>query len=248
MENKQVIKNMEYWKKKNNIPGIEALHMAGLTDGRAGSSAFQMAEPGSSPNKGLGGFLKKLNPINHMKKIGGIGKSLIKGDFKGAVGQMNPFGGGGGNDLLSKVQGGGGGGDDASAGAELLKEEAKAEMAGDSAVAMRKSPLEQEETMMEEKPVNPTERIYVNYISDSKGDTYKEGDLISEDDLEASFKKTGNDAKDYPQLSVADYSEVREDENGLYVQKLREGEEIKGLEYETKNNRVITDGVDGGGQ
>ena len=74
-----------------------------------------------------------------------------------------------------------------------------------------------------EEQVDPTERIYV-------GDTYRQGDLISEDDLEGSFKKTGNDPKDYPQLSVQDYSEVREDENGLYVQKLREGEEIKGLE------------------
>lgn len=53
MENK-VIKNMEYWKKKNNIPGIEALADSGLTDGRAGSSAFQMATPGTSPNKFLG--------------------------------------------------------------------------------------------------------------------------------------------------------------------------------------------------
>ena len=55
MENK-IIKNMEYWKKKNSIPGIEALEDSGLTDGRAGSSAFQMATPGSSPNKN---FLKK---------------------------------------------------------------------------------------------------------------------------------------------------------------------------------------------
>ena len=53
MENK-IIKNMEYWKKKNNIPGIEALADSGLTDGRAGSSAFQMATPGSSPNKFMG--------------------------------------------------------------------------------------------------------------------------------------------------------------------------------------------------
>ena len=45
MEDKQVIKNMEYWKKKNNIPGIEALEMAGFTDGRAGSSAFQKKIP-----------------------------------------------------------------------------------------------------------------------------------------------------------------------------------------------------------
>ena len=41
MEDKKVMKNMEYWKKKNNIPGIEGLQDAGLTDGRAGSSPFQ---------------------------------------------------------------------------------------------------------------------------------------------------------------------------------------------------------------
>ncbi len=72
MENKQVIKNMEYWKKKNNIPGIEALESAGLTDGRAGSAPFQMATPGSSPNKG---WLQNL------------GQGLIG---KGKLGFMNP--------------------------------------------------------------------------------------------------------------------------------------------------------------
>ena len=41
MEDKQVIKNMEYWKKKNNIPGIEALADSGLTDGRARSAPFK---------------------------------------------------------------------------------------------------------------------------------------------------------------------------------------------------------------
>ena len=45
MEDNKVMKNMEYWKKKNNIPGIEALEQAGLADGRAKSSAFQMAAP-----------------------------------------------------------------------------------------------------------------------------------------------------------------------------------------------------------
>ena len=85
-----------------------------------------------------------------------------------------------------------------------------------------------------EEQIDPTERIYV-------GDTYRQGDLISEDDLEGSFKKTGNNPKDYPQLSVQDYSEVREDENGLYVQKLKEGEEIKGLETseDTKDDGFV---------
>ena len=45
MENK-VIKNMEYFKKKNNIPGIDSASEAGLrtTDGRATSAPFQMKE------------------------------------------------------------------------------------------------------------------------------------------------------------------------------------------------------------
>ena len=74
-----------------------------------------------------------------------------------------------------------------------------------------------------EEQVDPTEKIYV-------ADTYKVDDLISEGDLEEAFKKTGNDPKDYPQLTVQYYSEIREDENGKYVEKLKEDEEIKGLE------------------
>jgi hypothetical protein len=70
MEDK--VKNMEYWKKKNNIPGIEALADSGLTDGKAGSSAFQMATPGSSPNKGF---------------LGNLGQGLIG---KGKMGFLNP--------------------------------------------------------------------------------------------------------------------------------------------------------------
>ena len=44
-ENKMITKNMEYWKKKNNVPGIDTVHEAGLTgDGRASSSPFQQTE------------------------------------------------------------------------------------------------------------------------------------------------------------------------------------------------------------
>ena len=46
---------------------------------------------------------------------------------------------------------------------------------------------------------------------------YNEGDLISEDDLEGSFSKKGSDSKDYPQLSVQDYSTVKKDKEGNYV-------------------------------
>lgn len=73
MENK-VIKNMEYWKKKNNIPGIEALADSGLTDGRAGSSAFQMAVPvtpnafGEDENTEVGKELLKEEAKEAMKK------------------------------------------------------------------------------------------------------------------------------------------------------------------------------------
>ena len=79
-ENKQAVKNMEYWKKKNNIPGIEALAGSGLTDGKAGSSAFQMATPGDSPNK--------FNPF------GAIGSAI------GAIG-----GGGGGSSMFGGIGG-----------------------------------------------------------------------------------------------------------------------------------------------
>lgn len=52
-----------------------------------------------------------------------------------------------------------------------------------------------------------------------KGD-YKEGDYVSEDDLEAKFKRSGGKSKDYPQLSVQDYSPVKVDEKGPYVVKI----------------------------
>ena len=108
-ENKKAIKNMEYWKKKNNIPGIEALKSAGLTDGRAGSAPFQMK---NSPNKFLGalgqglvgkGSLGFMNPLmwagrgvkNTLDKdptttniFGGGGNP--QGQFMGGVGQQIP--------------------------------------------------------------------------------------------------------------------------------------------------------------
>ena len=72
MENK-VIKNMEYWKKKNNIPGIDTAGEAGLTgDGKAGSAPFQMKD---SPNKFLGNLVQN------------VGQGLIG---KGNMGFLNP--------------------------------------------------------------------------------------------------------------------------------------------------------------
>tara|TARA_R100000544_G_C2219477_1_gene56578 strand:- start:85 stop:777 length:693 start_codon:yes stop_codon:yes gene_type:complete len=96
MENK-VVKNMEYWKKKNNIPGIEALADSGLTDGRAGSSPFQIATLGSSPNKNM---MKKalgfMNPLSG----GPIGAGIraLAPNSQIAQSMTDPFGfqGGGG--------------------------------------------------------------------------------------------------------------------------------------------------------
>jgi hypothetical protein len=50
-------------------------------------------------------------------------------------------------------------------------------------------------------------RIYVS-------DTNKVNTLVSEDELESKFKKTGDDPKDYPQYSVQDYSKVKVDKEG----------------------------------
>jgi hypothetical protein len=227
MENK-VIKNMEYWKKKNNIPGIEALADSGLTDGKAGSSAFQMATPGSSPNK-----INLLGALSGgMLGKGGWGGKMLKGDFKGGVGQMlNPFAGFGGGSVF----GGGGNPQVGVGGYDGFGPAPAGMMPQDPAMAAvpvqtpmtMKSPMKQEEMMVEEKPVDPTEKIY---LSRQVKLNYKVGDLVNEDDFEAQFKLSGNNPEDYPQVAVQDYSEIREDENGLYVQKLKEGEEIKGLE------------------
>ena len=109
--------------KGHTLPGInQKSEPLNMKDGRSPSSAFQMAEPGDSPlDFKFGNILGALNPIKHTKKLFGAGKSLLKGDVKGALGGLKPnLGGGGGAEA--------GGGDDASAGAELLKAEAKAEM------------------------------------------------------------------------------------------------------------------------
>lgn len=193
MDNK-LIKNMDYWKKKNDIPGIEALEKAGLTDGRAGSSPFQINLMGLMS----GGMLGK----------GGWGKQLMQGNFKGAAQTaLNPLsalgmgGQGQGGGLIGNGAGGGGifnGGVDPMAQQALGQPVAATPM--QTPMVMR-SPMKQEE---EEK------RIYV-------GGAYEVGDLVSEDDFEEAFKNEGNDPNDYPQLSVQDYSEIKQDDNGMYV-------------------------------
>jgi len=220
MENK-VIKNMEYWKKKNNIPGVEALADSGLTDGRAGSSAFQMATPGSSPNKFIGGMVKNIGQgLIGKGKMGFLNPAMwaargVKNTLDADPTTTNVFGGGTGDQALGGVFGGGQ--------PQVPQPAMAAQPQMHQPPLAMKSPLEQEEMMMDEKPVDPTEKIYV------EGD-YKEGDLVMEDDFESQFKRTGNDPKDYPQLSVQDYSEIKVDEKGMYVQKLKKDEEIKGLE------------------
>ena len=224
MENK-VIKNMEYWKKKNNIPGVEALADSGLTDGRAGSSAFQMATPGSSPNKFIGGMVKNIGQgLMGKGKMGFLNPAMwaargVKNTLDADPTTTNVFGGGTGDQAFGGVFGGGQ--------PQVPQPAMAAQPQMHQPPLAMKSPLEQEEMMMEEKPVDPTEKIY---LSRQINLNYKEGDLVDEGDFEAQFKRTGNDPKDYPQLSVQDYSEIRVDENGMYVQKLKEGEEIKGLE------------------
>jgi hypothetical protein len=48
---------------------------------------------------------------------------------------------------------------------------------------------------------------------------YKPGDYVTEDDFEAQFSLKGKDPKNYPQLSVQDYSTIKVDEKGPYVVK-----------------------------
>jgi len=48
---------------------------------------------------------------------------------------------------------------------------------------------------------------------------YNTGEMLQEGDLEGYFSRTGDDPKDYPQLSVQDYSPVKEDDKGKFVVK-----------------------------
>jgi len=57
---------------------------------------------------------------------------------------------------------------------------------------------------------------------------YRKGQMLMEGDLEGYFSKEGNDPKDYPQLSVQDYSPVKKDKEGKYVTRIGEDEEAVG--------------------
>jgi hypothetical protein len=112
--------------KGHTLPGInQRSETANIKDGRSPSSAFQMKEPGDSPNKILGlaaGAL--LGQTKFGKNLMSKGKNLL-----GNIGSKIGFGG--------AAKAGGGGNEDAEAGKELLKEEAKEEMEGDTAMAMK---------------------------------------------------------------------------------------------------------------
>ena len=112
--------------KGHTLPGInQKSETANIKDGRSLSSAFQMKEPGDSPNKLIGlaaGAL--LGQTKFGKNLMGKGKNLL-----GNIGSKLGFGG------AAKADGGGN--EDAEAGKALLKEEAKEAMEGDSAMAMK---------------------------------------------------------------------------------------------------------------
>ena len=112
--------------KGHTLPGInQKSETVNLKDGRSPSSAFQMKEPGDSPNKILGlaaGAL--LGQTKFGKNLMSKGKNLL-----GNIGSKIGFGG--------AAKAGGGGNEDAEAGKELLKEEAKEEMEVDTAMAMK---------------------------------------------------------------------------------------------------------------
>jgi hypothetical protein len=56
------------------------------------------------------------------------------------------------------------------------------------------------------------------YVSNNN----KVGSYVSEDELESKFTKKGKSSKNYPQLSVQDYSTVKQDSKGKYVVKLKD--------------------------
>ena len=80
------------------------------------------------------------------------------------------------------------------------------------------------------EPVSPIARKGGPTVPPSTSDTlrntvvnkYNVGDLVSEDDLEGIFPRKGDDPKNYPQTSVQDYSEVKEDKEGKYIHKLND--------------------------
>jgi len=219
MENK-AIKNMEYWKKKNSIPGIEALADSGLTDGRAGSSPFQIATPGSSPNKFLGmagAGIGAMIGLGANKKEEGP-KELLEGTGK-TVEKITGFKVSGGDEETA-VAGGAGTADGAVA--QPVAEDPN------SAVTMKKSPLEQEEMMVEEKPQEERKTIAGQNIikgeGEDEGNFYYEtleGEQIYIEDVDGIVAKNVKDGM----VSDLDFS-FEETEDGYYKVTGVEGESV----------------------
>jgi len=113
----------------HTLPGInQKSETVNIKDGRSPSSAFQMKEAGDSPLP-LPKWMKTAGRVGLGLATGGMSEVGIQG-FKGI---KNLFNKGGGGDTTGDATGS----DDAEAGKKLLKEEAKAEMEGDTAMAMK---------------------------------------------------------------------------------------------------------------
>ena len=116
-------KQASFKMKGHTLPGIDQKsETVNIKDGRSPSSAFQMKETGDSP-------LELVSP-KWMKTAGRVGLGLATGGMSegiraGVKGVKSLFGGGGGEN------------EDAEAGKELLKDEAKEAMEGDSAITMK---------------------------------------------------------------------------------------------------------------
>ena len=119
-------KQASFKMKGHTLPGInQKSETANIKDGRSPSSAFQMKEPGDSPNKFIGAGLvgAGINALGKSKWGKNLGKGI--GNFaKKAGGAL--LGGG----IGSVISGGGGNGENTEVGKELLKEEAKEAMEG----------------------------------------------------------------------------------------------------------------------
>ena len=76
------------------------------------------------------------------------------------------------------------------------------------------SPFTKNGNLPRKKDEGPVEnRVYVS-------NNNKVGGYISEDEFESKFTQEGKNSKNYPQLSVQDYSTVKQDSKGKYVVKL----------------------------
>ena len=91
------------------------------------------------------------------------------------------------------------------------------------AFKMKGSPMARNYGAAFNKNVEPEQEAAETAQKNSKkirvADSNKVGGYVSEDELESKFSQTGNDPSNYPQLSVQDYSKVKEDSQGKYVVK-----------------------------